>query len=72
MPTLADSPEPGQETMGECTFQFWVDRIESFYCKLDGCSWQSKDSVGGFQAGGSSTWADELKSPTRPTTSATP
>lgn len=26
--------------MGTCTFQFWVDRIESFYCKLDKCSWQ--------------------------------
>lgn len=41
MSSLAD----GQE-MGTCMFQFWVDRIESFYCNLDECSWQSKDSFG--------------------------
>jgi len=32
------------DEFGTCTFQFWVDRIESFYCKLDGCSWASKDN----------------------------
>ncbi|KAK4685767.1 ATP-binding cassette, subfamily G (WHITE), member 2, partial [Tremellales sp. Uapishka_1] len=33
-----------EDEQGTCSFQFWVDRIESFYCKLDGCSWQSKES----------------------------
>jgi hypothetical protein len=32
--------------MGSCKFQFWVDRIESFYCNLEGCSWDSRDSFG--------------------------
>ncbi|WWC87386.1 uncharacterized protein L201_002275 [Kwoniella dendrophila CBS 6074] len=32
------------ENLGECNFQFWVDRIESFHCELSKCSWQSKDS----------------------------
>jgi hypothetical protein len=38
--TFADEPTLVDEAMGTCTFQFWVDRIESFYCKLDKCSWQ--------------------------------
>lgn len=37
--TFADDPISDQKT-GKCTFQFWVDRIESFYCKLDQCSWR--------------------------------
>lgn len=43
---FADSPDLAQEAQGQCSFQFWVDRIESFHCKLDGCSWQSKESSG--------------------------
>lgn len=35
-----------EDAMGECKFQFWVDRIESFYCNLEKCSWDSKDSFG--------------------------
>lgn len=27
---------------GTCGFQFWVDKIESFYCKLDQCSWSAE------------------------------
>ena len=27
-----------------CNFQFWVDQKESFYCALDTCSWDAKDS----------------------------
>ena len=30
------------------SFNFWVDRIESFYCNLHDCSWQNKGSFGGF------------------------
>ncbi|KAI9766622.1 MAG: hypothetical protein M1840_006433 [Geoglossum simile] len=26
----------------ECTFQFWVDQVESFYCALDTCHWRGK------------------------------
>ncbi|WVQ97528.1 hypothetical protein IAU59_004642 [Kwoniella sp. CBS 9459] len=32
------------DEQGQCNFQFWVDRIESFHCELQGCSWQSRDS----------------------------
>nr|XP_019047681.1 ATP-dependent permease [Kwoniella bestiolae CBS 10118]OCF26611.1 ATP-dependent permease [Kwoniella bestiolae CBS 10118] len=32
------------DSLGECNFQFWVDRIESFHCELSKCSWQSKES----------------------------
>jgi len=46
---LASVPGTGGQTTtiaedeeGTCSFQFWVDRIESFYCKLDSCSWQAK------------------------------
>ena len=35
-----DSLEAG-DTMGSCGFQFWVDRKESFYCRLDQCSWDA-------------------------------
>lgn len=35
-----------EDAMGSCTFQFWVDRIESFYCKLDDCKWNFADSPG--------------------------
>ena len=48
-PYISDSSNLAEQENGQCTFQFWVDRIESFYCKLDGCSWQSKDSFGKFQ-----------------------
>ena len=30
---------------GTCSFQFWVDSIESFYCKLDGCGWEGRGSA---------------------------
>ena len=36
----------GEDAMGHCEFQFWVDRIESFYCNLHECSWQNKGSFG--------------------------
>lgn len=42
---LDDTPAGGEAT-GKCTFQFWVDRIESFYCKLDQCKWSFSDSAG--------------------------
>lgn len=29
------------EKLGSCGFQFWVDRIESFYCQLNECSWKA-------------------------------
>jgi hypothetical protein len=41
IPDLSTSLEDAE---GVCTFQFWVDREESFYCNLDGCSWQSRDN----------------------------
>ena len=28
-----------------CSFQFWVDSVESFYCKLDGCGWEGRFSA---------------------------
>ncbi|PWW76702.1 hypothetical protein C7212DRAFT_295001 [Tuber magnatum] len=28
----------------ECTFQFWVDQVESFYCALDECDWELQTS----------------------------
>ena len=37
---------PLEEEYGTCSFQFWVDRVESFYCNLNECSWQSRDSFG--------------------------
>jgi hypothetical protein len=43
--TFGDEPGLGNEAMGACTFQFWVDRIESFYCKLDKCTWQISAST---------------------------
>jgi hypothetical protein len=33
-----------KEDMGTCSFQFWVDEIESFYCKLEGCGWEGTNS----------------------------
>jgi hypothetical protein len=45
---LDDTPAGGEAT-GKCTFQFWVDRIESFYCKLDQCKWSFSDSAGEFE-----------------------
>lgn len=30
------------EDTGTCGFQFWVDKIESFYCKLEQCSWNAQ------------------------------
>ena len=43
---MADSPDLGGDVTGKCTFQFWVDRVESFYCKLDECRWNFGDSPG--------------------------
>lgn len=37
--SLYDPMAVGSEK-GTCGFQFWVDRIESFYCKLTECSWE--------------------------------
>jgi hypothetical protein len=34
------------DSEGTCSFQFWVDSIESFYCKLDGCGWEGKGGAG--------------------------
>lgn len=41
-----DSLEPSDEK-GTCGFQFWVDRIESFYCKLEQCDWIAEEGYGG-------------------------
>ncbi|KAL1408358.1 FAD-dependent urate hydroxylase [Vanrija albida] len=35
-----------KESMGTCGFQFWVDRIESFYCKLEQCQWYAEETPG--------------------------
>ncbi|ORX36133.1 hypothetical protein BD324DRAFT_630290 [Kockovaella imperatae] len=40
----SDGDMEGSKAMGHCEFQFWVDRIESFYCNLKDCSWQGKES----------------------------
>ena len=45
-PNSLINPLAEGDALGECKFQFWVDRIESFYCNLQGCSWDSKDSFG--------------------------
>jgi len=42
-PNSLINPLAEGDSLGECKFQFWVDRIESFYCNLQGCSWDSKD-----------------------------
>lgn len=34
------------EADGVCSFQFWVDSVESFYCKLEGCGWEGRNSAG--------------------------
>ena len=28
----------------ECNFQFWVDQREAFYCGLDNCKWEAKNT----------------------------
>lgn len=38
------APVDAGDAQGTCSFQFWVDRIESFYCKLDECSWSGSSS----------------------------
>lgn len=40
-----DTLDPPQE-LGTCGFQFWVDRIESFYCKLEQCQWTAEEGYG--------------------------
>ncbi|BEI83347.1 hypothetical protein CcaverHIS002_0312150 [Cutaneotrichosporon cavernicola] len=35
------------EEKGTCGFQFWVDRIESFYCKLEQCDWIAEEGYDG-------------------------
>lgn len=40
-----DTLDPPDE-QGSCGFQFWVDRIESFYCKLNECSWTAEEGYG--------------------------
>jgi len=56
--------------MGECKFQFWVDRIESFYCNLEKCSWDSKDSFGEELAIRGQRRGTDLQTRIRPTTDA--
>ena len=46
LPQLTGSADFDDQSVGQCNFQFWVDRVESFYCKLDECRWQSKESFG--------------------------
>lgn len=36
--------EMDEKANGQCMFQFWVDRVESFYCQLDGCKWDLSES----------------------------
>jgi hypothetical protein len=44
-----DSLEGAKEDAnGQCMFQFWVDRVESFYCQLDGCRWDLSESYSQF------------------------
>ncbi|KAL0576839.1 FAD-dependent urate hydroxylase [Marasmius crinis-equi] len=45
---------------GTCSFQFWVDQVESFYCALDGCSSKVKP---GYDTGTDTTLyqCDKLK-----------
>jgi hypothetical protein len=33
-----------EDANGQCMFQFWVDRVESFYCELEGCKWDLSES----------------------------
>jgi hypothetical protein len=48
-----DSLEGGKEDAnGQCMFQFWVDRVESFYCQLDGCRWDLSESYSEFTQDG--------------------
>jgi hypothetical protein len=60
---------------GTCSFQFWVDSIESFYCKLDGCGWEGRGSASTCQTQvpltpWSLTLSSSRKTPTRPTINA--
>lgn len=41
IPQATFSCNAGEKT---CNFQFWVDQKESFYCALDTCSWNAKDT----------------------------
>lgn len=43
---LMDLYDPtASDESGVCGFQFWVDRIESFYCKLTECKWELDQTV---------------------------
>lgn len=42
-----DVDDPIEQEKGVCNFQFWVDRIESFYCKLEECSWNAMQGADG-------------------------
>lgn len=43
---LDDDTLDPSDKMGTCGFQFWVDRIESFYCKLEECQWTAEEGYG--------------------------
>jgi hypothetical protein len=45
-PLMSDDSLEGakEDANGQCMFQFWVDRVESFYCQLDGCRWDLSES----------------------------
>jgi hypothetical protein len=45
-PLMSDDSLDGakEDANGQCMFQFWVDRVESFYCQLDGCKWDLSES----------------------------
>lgn len=47
--SLYDPTAIGNEK-GTCGFQFWVDRIESFYCKLTECTWELDQTVSEYPA----------------------
>jgi len=42
---LGSDAADSDDVDGTCSFQFWVDSIESFYCKLDGCGWEGRGSA---------------------------
>jgi hypothetical protein len=42
----SEKPDDSADQMGECVFQFWVDRVESFYCELKECRWEGSNSAG--------------------------
>jgi hypothetical protein len=39
-----------EDANGQCMFQFWVDRVESFYCELEGCKWDLSESYSQFNS----------------------